>query len=153
MDLSKVQFGGTTCQVQASKMKSVTLVVLLAVTLGYAAVDAASRPQALFTEPDDNLEKPRVLLASKNSDNDRLLSSTYHRVDRSHRVAHNQEIVIRLVEYARITRVEGWGGSDSVLKVLDGGLGHNFIKLGYGTEEEMDFNYRFYVYGYLVCDD
>ncbi|XP_022834170.1 uncharacterized protein LOC111361942 [Spodoptera litura] len=134
-------------------MKSFMFVVLLAVTLGYATVDAAKRPEARFTGPENITSKAHVLLASKNSVNDRILSSTYHSVDRSHRIAHNQEILIRLVEFARITRVEGWAGTDSVLKVLDGGLGHNFIKLGYNTEEHKSFSYRVDVYGVLECDD
>ncbi|KAF9411584.1 hypothetical protein HW555_009656 [Spodoptera exigua] len=133
------------------QMKSLLLIALLAVTYVYATVDL---PEAEFRRPKENASNLRLILGSKSVGDDRLLSKTYHYVERSHRIAHRQEILIRLVDYARITRVEGWPGNpDLGLTVLEGGFGQNFVKLGYVTEENMDFSYTIDVYGVLVCDD
>ncbi|KAF9411574.1 hypothetical protein HW555_009646 [Spodoptera exigua] len=132
-------------------MKSVLLIALLAVTYVYATVDL---PEAEFRRPEVNASNLRLILGSKSGGDDRLLSKTYHYVEGSHRIAHRQEILIRLVDYARITRVEGWPGNpDLNLYVLEGGLGQNFVKLGYNTEENTFFSYTVDVYGVLVCDD
>ncbi|KAF9411575.1 hypothetical protein HW555_009647 [Spodoptera exigua] len=132
-------------------MKSVLLIALLAVTYVYAAVDLSGDE---FKRPELNASKLRLILGSKSGGDERLLSRTYHYVEGSHRIAHRQEILIRLVDYARITRVEGWPGNpDLELTVLEGGLGQSFIKLGYVTEENTFFSYTLDVYGVLVCDD
>ncbi|CAH0696323.1 unnamed protein product [Spodoptera exigua] len=155
MDYSTgIKFGDTTFRSPTAKvlykykMKTVLLIALLAVTYVYATVDL---PEAEFRRPKVNASNLRLILGSKSGSDERLLSRTYHYVEGSHRIAHRQEILIRLVDYARITRVEGWPGNpDLELTVLEGGFGQNFVKLGYNTEENTFFSYTLDVYGVLM---
>uniref|UniRef100_A0A2H1VN41 SFRICE_006016 n=1 Tax=Spodoptera frugiperda TaxID=7108 RepID=A0A2H1VN41_SPOFR len=134
------------------QMKSVTLVVLLAVTLGYAAVDGDDLPEAPSTGPEGISTRNGIL--SIGDDNGRLFSSTTHQVNSSPNVLHKQEVFIRLVEYANITGIRANPSSMlGVVTLIDGGLGHNYVKLGFNSQKHLGYTYRILVYGSLVCDD
>nr|QOW17653.1 REPAT [Spodoptera exigua] len=133
-------------------MKDVLLIALLAVTLGCATADSRDLPEPAAS---GSRGTDRSQLAIGEIGSSRILSSTTHRVPSENGIAHTQDVLIRLVEYANITAIRGTTSFLSAAEIflLEGGLGHNYVKLGFITEKGFGYNYAITVYGDMVCKE
>uniref|UniRef100_A0A2H1VIV6 SFRICE_012875 n=1 Tax=Spodoptera frugiperda TaxID=7108 RepID=A0A2H1VIV6_SPOFR len=127
-----------------NRMKSIFIIVLLAgcVAVGYTS--------ATEVEPSvESAVRSGLSLGSIGPDN-RLLSNTNHAVEAAVYVVQRQEVLIRTVEYSKITSIhvsEVGTPVNSTVSLIDGGLNRNFVKFLFQSQVGRAYSYNSYVIG------
>ncbi|KAF9411565.1 hypothetical protein HW555_009637 [Spodoptera exigua] len=129
-------------------MKSIFVSILLAgcVAVGYASATEVENSIAEET-------RSGLSLGSIGS-GDRLLSNTNHAVEAALYVMQMQEVLIRTVEYSKITsiRVTEVGTSqNAIVDIIDGGLTKNFVKLLFRSEKGRAYSFNVRIHGTIEC--